>query len=137
MNAVLRVIGAIVGAIVLTLGLLVVVELYSSVVHPVPPGFQGTHEELCLHVERYPNWVLATTLPMWGFIALAGTWVAGRFGNRGAALGVALLVTGALLANIALLPYPAWFKVVMPIMIVAGAAGGFFASNRGPRPAVA
>jgi len=137
MASALRVVGAIVAAIVLTLVLLVLVEVYSSVVHPVPPGFQGTQEEMCLHVERYPNWVLVTTLPMWGFVALASTWVAGRFGNRGAALGVALLVVGGLLANIAMLPYPLWFKIVMPIMIIAGAGGGFFASKRGPRAAVA
>ena len=34
-------------------GLVIAVEAYSSVVHPLPVDFKGTSEEMCLHVARY------------------------------------------------------------------------------------
>jgi hypothetical protein len=125
MATVLRIAGAIIAAIGTALVLLMAVELFSSVVHPVPPDFQGTMEEMCLHVERYPHWVLAAAVPMWGFTALASTWVAGRLGNRGCALFAGLLLLGALTGNILMLPYTVWFKVVMPIVLLAGVVCGF------------
>jgi hypothetical protein len=65
MSTILRSIGAILAAIAVAIALLVAVELYSAVVHPTPPGFGGTHEEICAHVARYPICVLATALTMW------------------------------------------------------------------------
>ena len=40
-------------------------EFFSAVVHPFPPDFKGTREEICRHVERYPPWVLAAVVPIW------------------------------------------------------------------------
>ncbi|MEI8382103.1 MAG: hypothetical protein WCJ09_18375 [Planctomycetota bacterium] len=38
--------------------LVIAVEAFSSVVHPIPADFQGTMDEMCQHVARYPHWVL-------------------------------------------------------------------------------
>ena len=56
--------------------LLVGVELFSAVVHPVPPNFGGTKEEMCQHVARYPQWVLAVVVPLWALTAFLGAWTA-------------------------------------------------------------
>jgi hypothetical protein len=112
--------------------LVVAVELFSAVVHPVPPDFGGTMDEMCKHVERYPNWVLAIVVPAWAGTALAGTWIAGRLGNRGCAQVVGLLLLTALVFNISMLPYPIWFKVAS-VMVNASAvvAGVYWPSRRG------
>lgn len=51
-------------------------EGFSAVVHPLPEDFGGTMEEMCRHVEKYPQWVLAVVVPMWAVAALVGTWMA-------------------------------------------------------------
>jgi hypothetical protein len=104
--------------------LLIGVELFSAVVHPLPPGFGGTQEEMCLHVARYPPWVLGVVVPLWAFAAFLGAWTARRIGGLYAALTVGLLLFAALVLNISMLPYPIWFKVanllVIPIAIFGG-----------------
>ena len=101
------------GAMVLALALLVAVELFSSVVHPLPPGFSETMEEMCRHVARYPDWVLGVVVIFWSAIAFVSTWVATRVGNRLAGLIVILILTLAIVFNVTMLPYAIWFKVVM------------------------
>jgi hypothetical protein len=80
---------------------------------------------MCQHVARYPHWILAVAGLMWGFIALASTWVAGRLGNRGSAIFIGLLLLVAVLFNISMLPYYSWFKIAMPLVIVAAAVSGY------------
>lgn len=98
--------------------LVIAVELVSAVVHPTPPGFTGTQEEMCAHVARYPHWVLALVVAAWSATGFAGTWVANRLGNGVAGGIVAVLLFLALVANLAMLPYPQWFKVAMPVCFV-------------------
>jgi hypothetical protein len=104
--------------------LVVAVELFSAVVHPLPPDFGHTQAEMCQHVERYPAWVLAVVVPAWAGTAFAGTWIAGRLGNRGSALVVGVLILAAVVLNLSMLPYPIWFKagclIATPLVIVAG-----------------
>ena len=104
--------------------LIVAVEGFSAVVHPLPEDFGGTMDEMCRHVERYPQWVLAVVVPMWAVTALLGTWIAQRIGNLYSSGIVGLLLLSALVFNISKLPYPIWFKVVnlfvIPAAIVAG-----------------
>lgn len=121
----LRSVGAITAAIAVTFVLLIAVELFSSVVHPFPPDFQGTTEEICEHVARYPHWVLAVVVPMWGATAFLGTWLAGRLGNRGCAIFLALLLQAAVICNISMLPYPLWFKIVQPLTILIAVVYGY------------
>jgi hypothetical protein len=118
--------------------LVVAVELFGALVHPVPPDFSGTMEEMCQHVERYPNWVLALVVPAWAGTALAGTWIAGRLGSRGCAVVVGLLLLTALVLNISMLPYPIWFKVAsVTASASAGVAGVYRSSRRGTTSNVA
>jgi hypothetical protein len=104
--------------------LVVVVELLSAVVHPIPEDFGGTNEEMCRHVERIPHWVLALVVPAWAGTAFVGTWTARRMGNLYSFAIVSLLLLVALVFNISMLPYPLWFKIVIlhviPASVVAG-----------------
>jgi hypothetical protein len=136
MAAVFRVVGAIVAALLAALVLVIAVEMFSSVVHPLPADFGGTTEEMCAHVERYPAWVLALVVPMWAGAALAGTWIAGWLGNRAAALFVGLLLLLGAVSNIAMLPYPAWFKVSCPTVIAIAIVAGVYWSGRRTMAAV-
>jgi hypothetical protein len=74
MATVFRAVGAIVAGMLVTFILVVAVELFSAVVHPVPPDFGGTMDEMCKHVERYPHWVLVVVVPAWAGTAFASTW---------------------------------------------------------------
>ncbi|MEX2318131.1 MAG: hypothetical protein WD669_13315 [Pirellulales bacterium] len=130
MATVVRAVGAVVAAMSAAFILLIAVELFSAVVHPVPPDFGGTMEEMCKHVERYPHWVLAVVVPAWAGTALASTWIAGRLGNRGSALFTGLLLLTALIFNISMLPYPIWFKIASLIAIPCAIVSGLSLSSR-------
>src|SRR5262245_52422653 len=126
---VLRPVGAIAAGLAVAAILVVAVELLSSIVHPVPEDFQGTSEEMCRHVERIPPWVLAVVVVAWGVTAIAGTWTAGRLGNRACALLLGLLLLAAVVLNIAMLPYALWFKVAILIAIPMAIVWGYRSSG--------
>ncbi len=63
---ILRSIGALIASLLVVFVLIMAVEIFSNVVHPLPEGTNITHEEICLHVAKYPAWVLAVVIPMWG-----------------------------------------------------------------------
>jgi hypothetical protein len=130
MAIVVRVVGAIVAAMLAAFILLAAVELFSAVVYPVPPDFGGTMEEMCKHVERYPHWVLAMVVPAWAGTAFASTWIAGRLGNFGCALFIGLLLLAALIFNVSMLPYPIWFKIASLIGIPCAIVSGLYLSSR-------
>jgi len=113
----LRTLAAIIAGMIVALVFVVAVELFSAVVHPVPPDFGGTMEEMCQHVSRYPHWVLALVVLAWGAGAFVSTWTAERIGNRGSALFTGLLLLAAVVFNISKLPYPNWFKIVILLVI--------------------
>lgn len=130
MATVLRLFGSIVAALLVALILVIAVEGFSAVVHPLPPDFGGTAEEMCQHVERYPAWVLAVVVPAWAGTALISTWIAGHLGNLGAAIFVGMLLLAAVAFNVAMLPYPLWFKVVILIAMPLGSVAGAYWSGR-------
>lgn len=101
--------------LVLAFGLVIAVEAFSAVVHPMPPDSKMTMDEMCQHVARYPDWVLAVVVPLWGATAFLGTRVASRLGGRWAGLALTVLLTVAIGYNIVKLPYVMWFKAAMPI----------------------
>jgi hypothetical protein len=121
----LRSIGSVVAAMILAIVFVIAVELFSELVYPAPPEAHEDYAAMCQHVARYPHWILAVAGLMWGFIALASTWVAGRLGNRGSAIFIGLLLLAAVLFNISMLPYYSWFKIAMPLVIVAAAVSGY------------
>jgi len=101
------------------------VEMFSSIVHPFPPGIELTHDAICRHVEKYPAWFLALVIPLWSAIAFIAVWMARRVGDLLAAgiTGIALVLAVAF--NLSMLPYPIWFKVgcllLIPLLALAGA----------------
>jgi hypothetical protein len=99
----------------LAFALVIALEVFSAVVHPVPPGFTGTMDEMCEHVARYPTWVLGVAVLAWSATAFVSTWLATRIGNRSAGIAVILILTVAIVFNVTKLPYAMWFKVVMLI----------------------
>lgn len=127
-GTVLRTVGAMVAGIVVVGVLVVAVESFSGIVHPFPEDFDGSLHQVREHVERYPHWVLAVVAVAWGFTALAGTWTAGRLGNRASAAILGLVLVAAVILNLVQLPYPIWFKIVIPIVVPLAGAGGYFQS---------
>ncbi len=124
MKASLLIPAAVVSGLFVAFVLVVAMELFSAVVHPVPEDFGGTMEEMCLHVQRYPHWVLAVAVLAWSATALVSTWIAQRIGNSYSSVIVGVVLLAALVFNISQLPYPLWFKIVnllvVPAAIVAG-----------------
>lgn len=106
-RAVIGVIAGLALAFVLVIG----VELFIAVVHPFPEGFEGTKEEICAHVEKYPGWVLAAVVPMWALTVFSATWVTRKIGGVVAALLVGSLLLVAVGCNQWMLRYPVWFEV--------------------------
>jgi hypothetical protein len=134
MPAALRGMAAIIAGMIVAFILVVAVELFSAVVHPVPPDFKGTMEEMCLHVARYPHWVLALVVPAWAGTAFASTWISGRMGNRFCGLFIGLLLLAALIFNLSMLPYPIWFKILNLLAIPAAVLLGARLSIRRATP---
>ena len=131
-----RVVGSILAGLALALVLVIAVEFVSAVLHPTPPGFTGTMDELCKHVERYPHWVLAIAAAAWGGTTVASTWVTSRMGGRGCGAFVGLILLAAVVFNIAKLPYPIWFKVANLIAIPAAIYLGLRSPSRRKSTAV-
>jgi hypothetical protein len=129
-----RVAAAIVVGMIVAFILIVAVELFGAVVHPVPPDFKETMEEMSLHVASYPQWVLALVVPAWAATAFASTWVAGRLGNRYCAWFIGLLLLAALIHNLSMLPYPIWFKILNLVAIPAASLLGDRLSIRSETP---
>lgn len=110
MKFALRAVVGIITGLAAAFTLLVAVEIWSSVVHRIPPDFRGTIPD---QVRHSPGWVLTVVVPVWGATAAVATWVAAHLGNRiGAGMVIALL-TCAIAFNLTRLPYVVWFKIAM------------------------
>lgn len=131
MKAILWSVLAILAGLAVMLLLIIAVEVVAGAMYPLPEDFHGTKEEMCAHVESYPQWILALVVPAWGFAGFASAWTARRIGNLYSAAIVGLLMLLALVSNLAMLPYPTWFKVanlfVVPLALFAGT---YLASRR-------
>jgi len=104
MKAVLRTLAAVLAGLLVLFKLVVAVEPFSAVVHPLPEDFGGTTEELCRHVERYPQLVLVVVVPAWAVAAFTSAWTARRIGNLFSSAIIGLLSLAALVLNISMLP---------------------------------
>jgi len=125
----------IVAGIGLAFILVIAVEAFSAVVHPIPADFRGTMDEMCQHVARYPNWVLGVVVILWSATALCGVWIAIRVGNLIAGITVTALLGIAIVFNVTQLPYPLWFKIVMLSCFPLGCLIGIWQANRIAKPA--
>jgi len=135
MKTALRTLAAILAGSLAAFALIIAVELFGNAVHPFPKDLEGTHEEMCRHVERIPTWLLAVVVPAWGATAFLGTWIARRVGNPGSFAVVGLVLLAALVLNISMLPYPIWFKVANLVVLPAAMVLAYRMSTR-RKPAV-
>lgn len=136
MFKVLRVIAAVIAGIFTALIMVMGVEIICNTAHPFPPDFdQSSMEEMCAHVARFPDWVLAVAAVLWGITAFASTWVAYKIGGHAAALVIELLLTAAVVCNISMLPYVLWFKFAALFAIAIGIFPfAFDATRKRPSP---
>jgi hypothetical protein len=104
MAAVIRAVLSILAGLTLAGGMVIAVELFGAIVHPTPSGFTGTKEEMCEHVARFPQWVLAVVVVAWSATAFVSTWVATRLGRRLPGRIVALVLLCAVIFNVSMLP---------------------------------
>ncbi len=132
MRSLLMTIVGIVAGMILAFVLVIGVEGFSAIVHPFPLEFKGTMDEMCQHVARYPHWVLGVVVLLWGATAFLAVWVSMRIGRIAAGIVVALLLIAAVVFNVAMLPYPVWFKAVMPVAMLGACILGI----RRVRPAI-
>jgi hypothetical protein len=124
MKTFLRTLAAVVAGLLVLFMLVVAVEFFSAVVHPLPENFGGTKEEMCQPVARYPHWVLAVVVPDWAAAAFVSTRTVRRIGNHYSAAIVGVLLFAALVFNISMLPYPVWFAIASLLVIPAAALAG-------------
>jgi uncharacterized membrane protein len=121
---------AVLAGMALAFVLVVGVEFFSSIVHPLPPDFNGNMPE---HVRRYQHWVLAIVVLAWGATSGVATWTASKLSDRLAGIVVGFLLEWALVFNLTKLPYVTWFKIAMfvafPIACLLGIRYG--AERRG------
>lgn len=121
--SILKGIGGFLAGLVVAFILVNVVELYSMLVHPFPEGIEMTMDEICAHAERYPGWVLATIVPMWGALTFASVRLAAWIGGLWGAIPLGVLLLAAVGFNQWMVPYPLWFEVanfiVLPLAIGA------------------
>ena len=110
MKSVLHALLAIVVGMVLAFALVIAVELFSAMAHPVPTDFTGTTDEMCQHVAGYPHWVLGVVVLAWSATAFVSTWIATRIGNRWSGIAVSVILTLAVVFNVSMLPYAMWLK---------------------------
>jgi hypothetical protein len=130
MKTVLRTVAATLAGLVVLLILTIAVELFSAVVYPLPQNFGGTREEMCLHIARYPYWVLGIVVPAWAAAAFLSSWTAGRIGNFYSSAVVGMLLLAALVINVSMLPYATWFRIASLLVIPAAVFAGIRLSVR-------
>jgi hypothetical protein len=120
---IIRAVAAVLAGLIAAGLVVFVVELVSSAVYPPPPGLDLTDQTaLERHVSSLPPGAFAFVLGAWAAGAFVGVWVATRIAQSAVAgLVVAVLFFGACLANLFMLPHPAWFWAAAIILIVVSA----------------
>ncbi len=120
MPKVFRTLAGVIAGVFTAMILVVAVELICGTLYPPPPGFKGTHEELCEYAAGYPDWVLAIAAILWGTTAFASTWMAHKVGGHPAALVIEALLTASLVFNLSMVPYVLWFKFAALLAVGLG-----------------
>jgi len=124
-----RNLGAVVLGLVVGFVFVIATEAFSAVVHPFPPDADPNDFETCVaHVARYPAWVLACVIPLWGLASFGSVWTATWIGtNRNPVNGIVVwtMLFVAAAFNLAMLPYPFWFKVGIILALPLSGFCGF------------
>ena len=125
-----RTVVAFVAGFTAAFALVIGVELLSNILYPLPSDFGHSQEEICLHVAKYPAWVLSIVVVTWGLTGWIATWIAQRIGNVYSAGLLGLLLVAAVALNISMLPYPLWFKIVMMLVMPSACLVGAWMAGR-------
>lgn len=117
--------------------IVIATEAFGAAVHPFPPDVDPNDFETCVaHVAKFPAWVLAVVVPLWGLSVFASVWTATRLGtNRNPVNGIVVggLLYAAALFNLSMLPYPLWFKAGIVLALpLAGFWGFRLAGGKSP-----
>ncbi|MCI0357936.1 MAG: hypothetical protein L0211_05535, partial [Planctomycetaceae bacterium] len=93
--------------------------------YPMPTDYDPKDIwEVCkAHVAKYPTGVLAVCTAIWALAPLTGSWLATRLGAarhpaHGYVVGALLLAMAGM--NMAMLPYPIWFPIVILVTFPLG-----------------
>lgn len=127
--SILRSIGSVIAGLVLAFAFLAAAEGYSEFAYPFPKGYDPKDfMEVCkAHVAKYPSGVLAVCTAIWALAPLSGSWLATRLGTvrhpaHGYVVGAVLLALAGM--NMAMLPYPIWFPIVILLTFPLGTFWG-------------
>ena len=133
----LRLILSIVGGLVLAFAGVFVTDALFHALSPSAAAMPetGDKEAMRAYVANLPASLLAAMLMGWTIAALAGSFVAARFGGRGewpgrVVGGLFLLATAA---NFLMVAHPTWMVITAFALIIAAAAIGAKAGARAPR----
>jgi hypothetical protein len=126
---------AIVAGVVVAFGLVAAIEALGHVVYPVPRDVDFTQpEQVRRYVEDLPGGALAFVLAAWTLAAFGGGAVAALIARTRPVLFAGIVgafVLAATLANLVMIPHPAWFALAGVAGIVVGAwAAGRLVSAR-------
>ncbi len=128
---ILKTLGAFGSGIIVAFACIIIVELVSNALYPLPADFDQTPEQICLHVASFPAWVLAFVVFAWGLIGCFSCWVARRIGNVVSATMLGVLLVAAVGLNLSMLPYAMWFKIVIAIVMPSACLLGAWIAARG------
>ena len=128
-----RSIGSVIAGLAIAFVLIVAAEVFSMIYHPFPPGADTSdHAVIKAQVASYPTWVLAVGAAIW-----AAAWLATRLGparhwSHGLTVGAILLALAGF--DMAMLPYPIWFPVVIVVAFPLGTILGTRVAQGPPIP---
>lgn len=124
--------------LLVALATMLLLEYLGMSLFPLPPGVAlDDEEDLARLVASAGPGKQAWVLMGWTLAALGGGWTATRTGRRRSAeaLVVGGLIVAGVLANIALLPHPAWMASIGVLLPLPAAwAGARMARPRGLQP---
>lgn len=137
MRPILRSVLAVLAGVAVAAIVVAIVEAISTLVYRAPPGLNlADAAAMREFIRDLPAGAFVFVLVGWALGTLTGAWTAARIANRshlvhGNIIGTLLLGTGV--ANMLMLPHPAWVWVIGVIAFVAcGYAGGRLAARTRP-----
>lgn len=131
----LRNIGAVIaGLVVGSIVNMSLVMLNSSVLNPMPPGTDmNDPAQFGAYIETLPGWAFLVVMAAHLGQATVGGWVAARLGASKPvvlALIVGVLTMLGCVANLLMLPGPAWMWIEVPLCLVAAWGVGTLEQRR-------
>lgn len=129
----MRKVGAVIAGVVSMFVIVIVVEMFGPVFHPIPAGMNPNDSgAFARWVATAPLSAQAVIVAAWFLGALGGGWIALRIsGWVAAAWIVALIDAGLAIATILRFEHPLWMQICA---VVAPLLGGWIATRLAPAP---